>query len=102
MSRDVYSFEQNWWWTDLQETDVRKFSMLALYRKYCEADIQELIRLSTSIFYRRRINAIEPRTLFSIFPGSVSFFALFYSSDETLAQVNTWLEVFDFDEELDD
>ena len=41
--------EQDWIWTKCTRTDPRLYSFLGLYRKHCEADFQELIRLKNHI-----------------------------------------------------
>ena len=53
-SLDYYYVCQDWWWLDDIKKDEklkdhkqidRRYSYLGLYRKFCEADIHELIRL---------------------------------------------------------
>ena len=50
VSPDLYHVEQDWiWLRHVREEPPRTYSFLGLYRKYCEADLYEIIRLKDEI-----------------------------------------------------
>ena len=46
--KEYYFVYQDWWWKNMSRPEhlgkKRNYSFLGLFRKYCEADIYELIR----------------------------------------------------------
>ena len=81
--------------------NYRRFSFLGLYRKFCEADIYELMRLKDIIREKKSVRQVEILSLFSDFHGN-SVFSIFYKEHKVLNRIHQQLERGEFLREYDD
>ena len=82
VSRHFYYVCQDWYWSaELNPTkkykEKRKLSFLGFYRKFCEADIYELLRLKRLAHDQMAVNQIEEQMLFCDFLGNPSMTVCF-------------------------
>ena len=55
-SSKIYYMYQDWWWDRITTDEtLRTYSFTGLYRKFCEADIFECMRLKDMIRTRKTI-----------------------------------------------
>lgn len=93
-SLEYFHVSQHWWWSKKAKPgakpDKRQYSYLGLFRKFCEADIHELLRLKKQINNQLNIKKFEEEILYANF-HSKSVFAIFYSDVQFLQAVINWL-----------
>ena len=106
MSKDYYYVYSNWWWKNARPEDIgkkRDYSFLGFYRKYCEADLFEVMRLKDHIKMNKALKNFEKEILFSSFFGQ-SVFHIFYYDVQMLNLINEYLDNGQFlepEEDLD-
>ena len=88
-SRLNYYVFQDWWWTTAKKTCLRRYSFVGFYRKFCEADLQELIRLKQQTRKKRTILGIEVSALSSSFHNK-SIFEIFFREINVLEEILDW------------
>ena len=102
LSRTHYYKYQNWWWQKKGgQKNPREFSFLGVYRKYCQADIFDCIRIQKLVNDQKQIRHIENETIFASFQGA-TIFSIFYSEPQVLEAIRDCLTSQDTPCEYDD
>ena len=80
-SKDYYHVYQDWHWSTetkpLEFFSKRNYSFLGVYRKFCEADIFEVMRLKKLVREQMAIKQIEEQILFCDFNSNSSLTVFF-------------------------
>ena len=74
-----------------KKTVKRSYSFLGFYRKYCEADIYEMLRLKKLIYHHTAIKKIEEKLFFCEFCGNTAMTVLFKEPD-VLDYFSQWMD----------
>ena len=94
VSKNHYTVIQNWQWSKSTKPrdfhQNRTFSFLGLYRKYCEADIFEVMRLKKLVREQMAIKKIEEQVLFCDFFSNSSI-SVFYKDVAVLSYIVQWV-----------